>query len=155
MKERFFDSSAVAKLYHPEDGTAEVESLVSDQEYPCIISELTTVEICSVFAHNVRTRAILPDFDLLQRRFFSDLKAGRFRVVVVESFHFRTGRNLILRYGPTHSLRSLDAIQLAVAMHLKETSGCETLVAADLRLCAVAAAEGFNVLNPGVRPPVA
>jgi hypothetical protein len=132
-----------------------VESLVSGQEYPCIISELTTVEICSVFAHNVRTRAILPaDFDLLQRRFFSDLKAGRFRVVIVESFHFRAARDLILKHGPSHSLRSLDAIQLAVAMHLKETSGCETLIAADVRLCAVAAVEGFNVLNPGVRPPV-
>lgn len=57
-------------------------------------------------------------------------------------------QDLILRYGLLHALRTLDAIQLAVAMHLRQASGTDVLVAADTRLCAAAAGEGFTVLNP-------
>ena len=57
-------------------------------------------------------------------------------------------QDLILRYGLLHALRTLDAIQLAVAIHLRQASGIDVFVAADTRLCAVAAGEGFTVLNP-------
>ena len=149
MKTCFFDSSAVAKLYHAETGTAEVEALLRDPENECIVSQLTTVEICSVFALKVRTGAILArDLELLRGKFFADLKAGRFRVVVLEPSHLQMAQELILKYGLTHAVRSLDAIQLAVAIPLRSATGCNLIVAADSRLCAVAAAEGFEVLNP-------
>jgi len=84
----------------------------------------------------------------LQGRFFADLKAGRFQVVVIEPHQVQLAQELIVRYGLSHALRTLDAIQLAIAKHLKQASGVEVFVAADTRLCAVAEAEGFAVLNP-------
>ena len=149
MKTHFLDSSVVAKLYHVEVGTAEMDTLVQDPENECIISQLTTVEICSVFALKTRTGAIAPqELEQLQGRFFADLKAGRFKVVVIEPHHMQMAQDLVLRYGQSHALRTLDAIQLAVAMHLRQASGVDVFVAADTRLCAVAEAEGFAVLNP-------
>ena len=150
MRTHFLDSSVVAKLYHAEVGTADIDALVRDPENECIISQLTTVEICSVFALKVRTGAIAPqELDQLQGRFFADLKARRFKAVLMEPHHIRMAQDLILRYGLSHALRTLDAIQLAVAIHLRQESGLDVLVAADARLCAAAATEGFAVLNPG------
>ena len=149
MKTHFLDSSAVAKLYHAEVGTAEMDALVQDPENECIISQLTTVEICSVFALKVRTGAIASqELEQMQGRFFADLKAGRFHVVVIEPHHTQMAQDLILRYGLSRALRTLGAIQLAVAIHLRQASGVDVFVAADARLCASAAAEGFSVLNP-------
>ena len=69
-------------------------------------------------------------------------------MVELEPSHLKTAQELVLKYGLTHAMGSLDAIQLAVAMHLQRESGCNSFVAADVRLCAVAAAEKFEVLNP-------
>lgn len=77
MKTHFLDSSVVAKLYHAEAGTAEMDALVQDPEKECVISQLTVVEIYSVFALKARTGAItLQELLQLQGRFFADLKAG-------------------------------------------------------------------------------
>jgi hypothetical protein len=42
----------------------------------------------------------------------------------------------------------LDALQLAVALDVKDRVGLEAFVAADTALCEVAALVGLNVLNP-------
>lgn len=67
---------------------------------------------------------------------------------MIEPHHMQMAQDLILRYGLSHALRTLDAIQLAVAVHLRQASGVDVFVAADARLCPAAAAEGFAVLNP-------
>ena len=70
MKTQFLDSSAIAKLYHSELGTHNVEALVQDVANECVISQLTTVEICSVFALKARTGAITAqDLEVLRASF--------------------------------------------------------------------------------------
>ena len=129
-----------------------MDALVQEPENECIISQLTTVEICSVFALKARTGAIGPEeLTQLQGRFFADLEAGRLKVVVIEPYHMQMAQDLILRYGLLHALRTLDAIQLAVAIHLRQAFAVAVVVAADTRLCAAAATEGFAVVNPA--PP--
>jgi predicted nucleic acid-binding protein len=44
--------------------------------------------------------------------------------------------------------RTLDALQLAVALEVQDRVGVHALVAADKVLCEVASLEGFAVLNP-------
>ncbi len=100
----------------------------------------------------MRTGLIDPqELEQLQGSFFADLKARRFRVVAIEPHHLRMAQDLIARYGISYALRTLDSIQLAVAMHVREASGLHVFAAADTRLCAAAAAEGFAVFNPA--PP--
>ncbi len=151
MKTHFLDSSAIAKLYHVEAGTAQVHALAQDPGNECIISQLSTVEICSVFALKTRTGSIGPQgFSQVTGRFFADLKRGRFKVLVIEPLHIQLAQDLIIKYGLTHGLRTLDAVQLAMAMHLRQAASVDVFVASDVRLGAVALAEGFTVLNPAI-----
>jgi len=55
---------------------------------------------------------------------------------------------LIERYGPESGLRTLDSLQLSVALNLYRSGNVEHLLAADKILCKVAAAEGVPVIDP-------
>ena len=48
----------------------------------------------------------------------------------------------------TRQLRTLDAIQLAVALRLHQAAPIDRFVFADQRLCDVATVEGLAVFNP-------
>jgi len=54
----FFDSSALAKLYHPEVGTAVADRIAQSADSQIRISRLTVIELPSVFAIKVRTKFI-------------------------------------------------------------------------------------------------
>jgi PIN domain nuclease of toxin-antitoxin system len=54
MARYFFDSSALAKLYQAETGSAKVEAVFREPNRSIIISRLTVVEISSIFARRVR-----------------------------------------------------------------------------------------------------
>jgi hypothetical protein len=77
MADYFLDTSAVAKYYHAEVGSAEVDRLVNEPESRHFISRLTLIETQSVFAGKVRMGVIAEsDFALLRRRFLTDLACG-------------------------------------------------------------------------------
>ena len=48
MANRFFDTSALGKRYHPEIGTALVNILIQEPGFEPVLSRLTLVEIQSV-----------------------------------------------------------------------------------------------------------
>ena len=52
------------------------------------------------------------------------------------------------RYAFTSRLYALDALQLAVALELRNQKLVDHFVAADTILCEVAGLEGFPVINP-------
>ncbi|MBI3683763.1 MAG: type II toxin-antitoxin system VapC family toxin [Acidobacteria bacterium] len=54
----FLDSSALAKLYHQEVGSAVVEELVLSATATVLISRLSVVEVQSAFAGKVRAGVI-------------------------------------------------------------------------------------------------
>jgi len=55
---------------------------------------------------------------------------------------------LLARYGTDEGLRTLDALQLAVALGLRQLGIISVMVAADYRLCRVASLSDFPALNP-------
>ena len=149
MAGTFFDTSALGKYYHQEIGTAKVDELLTDTDATAFISRLSAVELHSVFAKKVRTKAILPaDFELLRQRFSTDLRRRRFQIVRVTSPDFVLATKLIRRIGLEQNLRTLDALQLAIALGLREKSLVNQFVCADQSLCSIAAAEGLTVINP-------
>jgi predicted nucleic acid-binding protein len=144
----FFDSSALSKHYHPEPATPVVDALLATAGR-VHISRLTRVELHSVFAKKVRTGAISSaDLRLLLTRFRADIRAKRFAVARLTVGRFDDAERLIERVGPSQNLRTLDAIQLAAALHLCTPTTPVTFVSADIALCAVAALEGLAVVNP-------
>ena len=80
----FIDTSALAKLYHAEVGSPQMEMLVQAPDNRLIISQLSVIELQSVFAAKVRMRVIdQASLNQLRGLFFADLAAGRFKVVLV------------------------------------------------------------------------
>ena len=149
MAGHLLDSSALAKLYHAEVGSAAVEELVLRSAATILISRLSVVEVQSAFSGKVRSGVISAgDAAGLRRRFLEDIANGVFRVVAVTSNHYDLAGELVERHGASLGLRTLDSIQLAVALSLHRGGAVETFVTADKVLCKVAAVEGIPVTDP-------
>ncbi|MGO9256219.1 MAG: hypothetical protein ACLQU1_07960 [Bryobacteraceae bacterium] len=85
---------------------------------------------------------------LARRRLEADLGRRRFLVAAINDEHFRTAKQSLFRHGAVEALRTLDALQLSVALRLKREELVTLFVAADRRLCRVAMLEWFAVTNP-------
>jgi len=108
-----------------------------------IISQPSLIEIQSVFATKVRTWVIdKAALDQLRGLFFSDLAKGRFEVVQLARRHVQSAETLVRTHGVDYALRTLDAIQLSVALALHRRVAVSDLVSSNKNLCNVAALEG-------------
>jgi predicted nucleic acid-binding protein len=152
-----FESSAFAKYFQSEEGSERVITLMDDPTNQTFISWLTLVEMHSALARRVRMGELtVAEFEQVRRHLYAQLRSGRFRVVWWSSRHLWEAIRLLLRYGATDPLRALDALQLAVALDLKEQGLLDGFVCADDLLCALAQREGLAVINPKLadgRPP--
>jgi hypothetical protein len=107
------------------------------------------VEIPSVFAIKVRTGIIgREDAGLLLRQFQEDVVSGKFEVFSIGDAQFSLAEKLIAKYAFDQRLRTLDALQMAVALELRGQTLMDQFVSADKVLCQIAAREGLAVLNP-------
>lgn len=149
MVHYFLDTSALGKYYHPEHGSDRVASIVGRSDRQVLISKLGFVEIQSVLAIKVRSGQISRDEAGLQRaRLMVDVAAGLIEVWSMSPEHFSKAEWLIGRYGFVHRLRTLDALQLGVALDLRSQGRLDQFVAADKVLLTVAQLEGLPVSNP-------
>jgi uncharacterized protein len=149
MADYFFDSSALAKHYHTEVGSPKVEGLLAEAGARYLISRLTVLELQSVFARKVRTRLITEaDLELTRARLFNEITQGQFLVIRMTDFHYREAERLIRKYASTRNLRTLDALQLAVALDHTRRETVDYLVCADTALSSIAQDEGLLTINP-------
>lgn len=149
MAGHFFDSSALVKLYHPEIGTLAVDHIVNATGNSVRVSRLTVAELTSAFAIKVRTQSMSrEDADVFLRQFRSDIATRKLEVFSIGESEFTTAELLVERYAFNARLRALDALQLAVALELRNYKLIDHFVAADTILCEVARLEGFSVINP-------
>lgn len=149
MPKYFFDTSALAKVYRKEAGSDFVDRILAEPESEHIISRLSIVEMESALALKVRTGEIDQQSVLIaRRRLEADLAQRRLLVAAVNDEHFRAARQMLFKHAIVGALRTLDALQLAVALGLKRAGLAAVFVAADQRLCRVAMLEGFAVTNP-------
>jgi predicted nucleic acid-binding protein len=149
MARCFFDTSALVKHYHLEDGTPEVDRLIGEAGAEIVISRLTLVETVSVFAIKVRTGEFdAADFARLEGRFSAEVARKRYRVARFLNAHYARAQDLIRSHGLVRQLRTLDALQLAVALHFHEAAPLDYFVCSDQRLCDVARLEGLAVVQP-------
>jgi predicted nucleic acid-binding protein len=149
MPNYYFDTSALAKRYHTEPGTARVDQLLDDTQNHCLISRIGLVELHSVLVKHVRignlTSANLQSALL---KLLTDLASSLLKVLPLENKHFEGAEELLLRHGPTRSLYAFDAIHLAVVQAVNAIHPGLVLVCSDQHLLAIAAAESLLTLNP-------
>src|SRR5260370_845548 len=112
MPGSFVDTSALAKHYHAEPGSAHVDQLWADVGRNLFISRVGVVETISVFAGKVRSGVLSPAaFTVLRKRFLSDVGRGRPKLVRMLVQHFKDAERLIRQHGLTHRLRTLNPLQ--------------------------------------------
>jgi hypothetical protein len=151
MAEHFYDTSAAVKHYRAELGTAKVDSFLADSASRHYLSTLGVVEAHSVFARLVRMGQITAaEFHRLRGRLFSDIASGLWQIIQVTANDFQQAQQLLVRHAMTRSLRTLDVLQLGVALSQHAISPLDDFVCADTNLCLVAATEGVIVVNPEV-----
>jgi uncharacterized protein len=149
MPGTYFDTSALVKHYHAEAGSAEVDRLWHDPTNTLFISRLSVPELVSAFAGKVRTGQIsAADFIALTRRFAADARKKSFTTIRLLAPHFKEAERQIRQHGLSVRLRTLDALQLAVALDLKARGLVTDFVCSDRGLLSVAAAEGLSVFDP-------
>lgn len=149
MPRSFFDTSALVKNYHAEVGTPQVQALLATPGLECFISRLAAVEMLSGFAGKVRTGVLSStDYGTLRKRFFGDIRRKSLRPIRILNAHYQLAGDLIGKHAMSRQLRTLDAIQLAVALEFHRTFPLDHFVCADQRLCDVARLEGLSVIQP-------
>jgi hypothetical protein len=149
MPGSFVDSSALAKHYHVEPGSAQVDHMWADFGRKLFISRVGVVEAVSVFAGKVRGGILSPSaFTVLRKRFLSDVGQGRPKLVRMLVQHFKDAERLIREHGLARRLRTLDALQLAVALDLQGRGMVDLVVSSDQHLLGVARSEGIPVFDP-------
>lgn len=149
MAQYFFDTSAAVKFYHAEAGTPEVSAIFDEPGRSVRISSVGLLEIQSAFAMKVRAGVLDRTAAGEQRaRLLLDIASDDIEVFTVTEDHFAAAERLNGRHGFAHRLRTLDALQLAVALDLRSQGLLEYFVVADQALGDVAAIEGLTVLNP-------
>jgi predicted nucleic acid-binding protein len=147
----FFDTSAFAKHYCSEPGSQRIGSLLGTPETTSFISRLSIVELHSAFAKKVRIGELSrTEFELVARRFRGDLRSRVWSILRFKVNQFKAAERLIRSVGLMQNLRTLDALQLAVALNLNTVARRIEFVCADQNLIAIAKAEGLSVINPEV-----
>ena len=150
MSTYFVDTSAIAKRYLPEVGTNWVLSWVLPQAgNVVIVSELTLVEMFSLLARRQREGSLsAPNTGILQGNFLLHCER-EYLVTPLDSGVLRLARQLVDK----HPLRTLDAIQLASALHVVNIlNEPMTFISGDKNLLSAAAAEGFVTDDPNSHP---
>src|SRR5262245_40453461 len=149
MPRLFFDTSALVKNYHVESGTPLVQTLLGTTGSESFISRLSAVEMLSGFAGKVRTGYLSStDYGTLRKRFSADVRRKTLRTLRVLNAHYQLAGDLIGKHAMSRQFRTLDAIQLAVAVHFHRVFPLDHFVCSDHRLCDVARLEGLAVIQP-------
>ena len=120
MSEFFADTSAIVKLYVAEAGSSWVHSWGNRVSGNIIvISQVTSIEVVSALSRRQREGKIVPaDFITLRGAFLTD-KDQFYLTIDIDDRLIIQARNLVAK----HSLRTLDAIQLASALEASQLLG--------------------------------
>lgn len=150
MTTYFVDTSALAKRYIFEAGSQWVQRWILPQAgHIIVIAELTTVEMFSLIARREQEGTLALTNALTLRTNFLYHTQHEYLTIPLESTVLTHSRNLVT----IHPIRTLDAIQLACALHtaflLQETI---VFVSADNKLLSAAQSEGLIADNPLLHP---
>ena len=111
MASYYFDSNALAKLYHSESGSDTVDRIADSPANRVVISRLAVVEMSSVFAIKVRTGFLAKEKSIsLRSQFYADVSDRRFEIRSISEVEFQLAATLVDSYAHEQRLRTLDAI---------------------------------------------
>jgi predicted nucleic acid-binding protein len=130
---RFWDSSALVKLYVKEPDSTAFKRLANDPEVP-LISSFTIHEVHCAFWRKELSGAVERNAaEILFQKFLRQIHAEDFKLILYDSGMKNRAVGVVRRcYGASNPImiRSLDALQIASALE----GGATEIVSADSRM---------------------
>jgi predicted nucleic acid-binding protein len=149
-----FDTSAIAKRYLKETGTAWVRSLTKGGlKNLLFLSNITAVEVTSAIVRRQKGGTLSAKSATAALTKFRREFSKKFLIIPATSALIQEAEHL----AETHALRAYDAVQLATLLELRQKLQTHQLallklISADDELNAAASAEGISVENPNTYP---
>jgi predicted nucleic acid-binding protein len=141
----YFDTSALVKLFHVENGTQKVTELVEDLDNKVYLSELAKIEFhCALYRRFRNHELLREDLETALDGFNKQLES--FFVERLGSAVIHEALSLLKMYAHDSGLRTLDAMHLATFNLISEKSWY--FVAADRPLNDIVRKMGYNVIEP-------
>ena len=113
----FCDTSAVAKLYLPEQESAAIRTLLESEDQ-VLVSELMRAELMAVFHRQLREKKWTRDqFLTAVRQFTNDDVGGFWTWLPLDSTIIESAAKTYTTLPATVFLRSADCLHLVTAMH--------------------------------------
>jgi predicted nucleic acid-binding protein len=136
----YLDTSVLVKWYLPEANSTQVTEYIISLNNAAI-STLTKTEMRCLLARRKRMQEIDADLEAqIYATFLDDIAQGHLSLYKVDDKHLESASYLI-SILPKLSLRTLDALHLAIAQHY----GFEQIASADNLFAKAADALGFKV----------
>jgi hypothetical protein len=143
MSAIFVDTSSLVKYYYPENDSDRIETLLLKTRR-IFISNLSVVEMASALMKRVRMGEMTKKDELsVWNVFLDDLQSSQFQMLVPDERHYGRAADIIRNLGAQHGIRTLDALQIAVA----QSAGNVAFLCADKVLAATAAELGMKVVS--------
>lgn len=128
----------MVKRYHKESGSEIIDEIF--EKFVIAISELSIVELVSALNRKLAENMISgDDLRIALSKFYEDL--SDFLILKFDSQVVNMAVEAVLKY----SLKTLDSLQIAFALKLKEYN--PLFVSFDKKLAKIAEIEGFRVLD--------
>ena len=143
----FWDSSALAKLYHIEDGSDQAALIFADPEYLHFASDLSKVEIRHVLGRHFREGKLEKRLmDVVIRRFSLD-SLERIQFIGLNDDIINEAGSIALNYA----VKSLDALILATLEEFRHSSQRTIFISSDSKQIKLAEELGYEVTSPSDR----
>jgi predicted nucleic acid-binding protein len=137
---RFWDTSALVPLMVAEESSQMMRDLLRADDR-IVVSSITTLEITGTLWRLRHHDQLQLDAHERALKIFADLSSTWREIVFSQGI-----ADLALDLFSRRPVRTLDSIQLATALSLRETSPLLSFVTLDRKLNAAAFGEGFDVL---------
>ena len=141
----YFDTSALVKLFHEEEGSQTVTRIINSNDNEIWISELARVEFLSAIFRRYRNNEI-GDKELRVAIDGFEEQLAFFNVEPLGQAIVREAESLLKKYGRTKGLRTLDALQLGTFILILEKDWL--FVTTDKLLLEVVQDIGYKAIDP-------
>lgn len=147
MSSYFFDTSALVKRYHEEEGTEAVDEILDRDDVEILISSLTVIESVSAFRRKYnRGELSESEMEELLGVFFQEA-LDEFVILPMEESLLNFSFELVLE----DDLRTLDSLQLSAGLSLAKEVDDIVFVTADEALADIGERHGLETLVPQAR----
>lgn len=150
MTSFYMDTSAIARRYLTETGSAWIRQLVDPQAgHAIIVCDLTPVEFVSILAcHQRENKLTAADVTRIQG-LYQGHHTQEYLSMALDAAVMMRAQGLL----KAHDLRTLHALHLACALEAAQSSGImPVFVSGDKKLLRDAAGEGFQTDDPYNHP---